>query len=420
MEEDVELADRFLAALANLNYIEEYVIEWKQGVEAERPFCLPLLLAIWPIYGHNLRIIKLDMMLTNLCEMLGSVTGLNRVQELSINLTCNHGRFGYWGLGESEAKDAFERLAAFMNRLSPTLQSLTLSSIGHLNFSWLYCNLTYFPHLTYLALLLPCDPHHVIDPTALHHFLRAHHTIEHLNFSPQYCCYQSSLPPEINTTLMSTDDWLNRCFTGITFQNLHHLELGLNILGSGGKRVMLPVPCIGHTARNVRSLAILGRIISLKDLASILNPFSRVEGGVAPRTLVLEVHVLDVILLDLLAECLPGLARLDLTYSWVHKSGCTTEVCFFFFLFSCFFSTNLSLPLRQRLSKKYKAECTRLGNCGNSSFVVRGTMMMLVGHANKRYHDVYLDYADHLFLPDRSKLFHVTLFVIYIYILLNQ
>ena len=75
---------------------------------------------------------------------------------------------------------------------------------------------------------------------------------------------------------------------------------------------------------------------------------------------------------------------------------------------------------RRRLSKKYKAECTRLGNCGNSSFVVRGTMMMLVGHANKRYHDVYLDYADHLFLPDRSKLLHVTLFLIYIYILLNQ
>jgi hypothetical protein len=327
MAEDIELADRFLAALANLNCIEEYVIEWKQGIEAERPFCLPLLLAIWPLYGHNLRIIKLDMMLTNLCDMLGPVTGLDRVQELSINLTCNHGRFGHW-FGESEAKDAFERLAAFMNRLALTLQSLTLSSIGHFNFAWLYCNLSYFPHLTYLALLLPCDPHHVVDPTALHHFLRAHHAIDHLNFSPQYCCYQSSLPPEINTKLVSTDDWLNRCFTGITFQNLHHLELGLNILGSGGKKVMLPVPCIGHAARNVRSLAILGRIISLKDLALILNPFSRAECGISPRTLVLEVHVLDVNLLDLLADYLPGLARLDLTYSWVHSPGCTSEVCF--------------------------------------------------------------------------------------------
>ena len=54
---------------------------------------------------------------------------------------------------------------------------------SHLNFSWLYCNLSYFPHLKYLALLLPCDLHHVVDSTALHHFLRTHHNIEHLNFS---------------------------------------------------------------------------------------------------------------------------------------------------------------------------------------------------------------------------------------------
>ena len=328
MLEDVELADRFLAALANLHCIEEYIIEWKQGIEAERSFCLPLLMATWPLYGHNLRIIKLDMMLTNLCDMLGSVTGLDCVQELSINLTCNLGRFGHWGLGVIESKEPFERLAAFMNRLALTLQSLTLSSIGHLNFSFLYSNLSYFPHLTFLALLLPCDPHHVVDPTAFHHFLRAHCTIEHLNFSPQYCCYQSSLPPDVNPDPISTDEWLSRCFAGITFQNLQHLELGLNILGSGGKRVMLPVPCIGHAARNVRSLTILGRIISLADLALIVTPFSRAGCGIAPRTLVLEVHVLDVKLLDLLADYLPGLARLDLTYSWVHSPGCTTEACF--------------------------------------------------------------------------------------------
>ena len=333
MLEDVELADRFLAALASLHCIEEYVIEWKQGVEAERPFCLPLLSAIWPLYGHSLRIIKLDMILTNLCDILGTVTGLDHVQELSINLTCNHGRFGHWGLGENEAKDAFERLATFMNRLVLTLRSLTLSSIGHLNFSWLYCNLSYFPHLTSLALLLPCDPHHVVDPTALHRFLRAHHTIEHLNFSPQYCCYQSSLPPGIHTQLISTEDWLNRCFTGITFQNLRHLELGLNILGSGGKRVLLPVPRIGDAARNVRSLTILGRIISLDDLALILTPFSHAGCGIAPRILVLEVHVLNMNLLDLLADYLPGLIRLDLTYSWVHSPGCTAEVYFLPFFF---------------------------------------------------------------------------------------
>ena len=267
MAEDVELADRFLAALANLNYIEEYIIEWKQSVEAERrPFCLPLLLAIWPLFGHNLRVIKLDMMLTNLCDMLGSVTGLDRVQELSINLA-------YWDLRESEAKDAFERLATFLNRLSLTLRSLTLSSIGHFNFSWLYCNLSYFPRLTYLALLLPCDPHHVVDPTALHHFLRAHNTIEHLKFSPGFCSCQSNLPFQSNAILVSNDDWLNRSFTGITFQNLHHLDLGLNILGYGGKREMLPaLPCIGYAARNLCSPCDIGTHSFFEGSCADLEP----------------------------------------------------------------------------------------------------------------------------------------------------
>ena len=213
---------------------------------------------------------------------------------------------------------------------------------------------------------------------------------------------------------MSNDDWLNRCFTGITFQNLHHLDLGLNILGYGGKREMLPaLPCIGYAARNVRSLAILGHIISLKELALILNPFSRAECGISLRTLVLEVHVLDVNLLDLLADHLPGLARLDLTYSWVHSPGCRTEVCFISPT-SCGLYLHYSLLLRRRLFKKFMAECTLVGNCVNSSFVVCGTMMILVGHANKQYHDVYPDYADLLFLLDmNNRLLYPTMSLIF-------
>jgi hypothetical protein len=49
-------------------------------------------------------------------------------------------------------------------------------------------------------------------------------------------------------------------------------------------------------------------------------------------------------------------------------------------------------------------------------------MMMLVGLANKQYHDVYPDYADLLFLPDRSRIkdFYATMSFIYLYILLNS
>ncbi|KAF8151521.1 hypothetical protein B0H34DRAFT_727984 [Crassisporium funariophilum] len=328
IEEDIQLADQFLNALGCLHQITEFAVEWTRGLEAERPFCLPLLEAIWPLYSGNLRTIRLDMMLSHLSDMVSSLTGLDHVQELALNFTCNDSRYGPWGGPGYEARHAFEQVAAFINRLALTLNSLTISSIGHLNFSWLYSSLTYFPHLTLLALLVPCDPRHIVDPIGFYRFLRAHHAIEHLNFSPQFCCHKSSTPPEPSSGLSSTEAWLNRCFGDITFQNLKHLELGLNILGSGGKRVMIPVPRVGRAARNVRSLSILGCLISLDDLRLILDPFSHASGGSTPGTLVLEVHVLDVNLLDLLADLLPGLQRLDLTYRWINSFACTNETPF--------------------------------------------------------------------------------------------
>ncbi|PPQ90333.1 hypothetical protein CVT25_007735 [Psilocybe cyanescens] len=328
IEEDVELADKLLDALASLHHIEEFTIEWKQGFEAERSFCLPLLIAIWPLVSQNVRVIKLDMMLGHMADMVSPLSGLDRVQELALNFTCHDERFGPWVGPGYEAKDAFEQLAAFTNRLAPSLQSLTISSIGHLDFSWLYANLTCFPHLTSLSLLVPCDPRHVVDPTGLHRFLRAHHGVENLNFSPQYCCHQSALQPEAAHGRISTEDWLARVFEGVTFSNLRSLELGLNILGSGGKRVMLTVPRIGYAAKNVKSLTIAGCLISLEDLRLLLGPFSLAGGGASPRTLVLEVHVLDVTLLDLLADLLPGLEMLDLTYRWISRFECTNAAEF--------------------------------------------------------------------------------------------
>ncbi|KAF8962914.1 hypothetical protein BDZ97DRAFT_2059402 [Flammula alnicola] len=369
LEEDTELADKFLASLGYLHAIEEYAIEWQQGVEPERSFCLPLLSAIWPPLGQNLRVVKLDMMLSHLCDMVSPVTGLDRVQELSLHFTCNDGRFGPWGGPGYSAKQAFEQLAGFMNRLALSLQSLTLSSIGHLNFSWLYASLSYFPHLNYLALFVPCDPRHIVDPTGFHNFLSAHKDIAHFSFSPQYCCHQSSLGPEPQHGCASAEDWLNRAFGAITFQNLHSLELGLNILGSGGKRVMLPVPRVGSAARDVRSLVVLGCIISLDDLHVLLRPFS--QAAATPRSFTLEVHVLDVTLLDLLANCLPGLETLDLTYRWIGTSG----------------STNVNKFTKNLRDKEYAAGRPCIGLF--SDVLVK--MMILVGLPNKPLPVVYPD-----------------------------
>ena len=203
-------------------------------------------------------------------------------------------------------------MSAFINHVALTLQSLSISSVGHMDFSILYMNLTYFPRLQHLALLVPCDPKHLVDPTRFHQSLKAHFkTLQHVHFSPQYCCPQSALPPDT----MTASEWMDKCFGGgIQLHNLQHLDLGLNILGSGGKRAMLATQPFGDIVGSLAILTIIGCVIALDDLALLLGPFSNLKSGLAPRKLVLEVHVLSVKLFDLLADILPCLERLDLTY----------------------------------------------------------------------------------------------------------
>jgi len=315
IEEDIELGDQILEAFSHLHSVHEYSVEWKVGNDIEASFCVPLLIAIWPLHAHNLRTIRLELMLRHLCDLVSSVTGLDRVEVLFLHFTS----------GEDDSKKKLRELAIFINTLAPTLQSLTISSIGHLNFSWLYSSLTYFPHLTYLSLLLPCDPRHITDPTGFNQFLRTHRDIAHLCFSPQYCCYQSAQSAQVGSAFqpafLPTNDWLDQAFENISFQNLDTLELGLNILGSGGKRVMLPIPRVASAAKFVNKLTIVGCFISLDDLSGLLHPFPK-----DPRALVLEVHVLSVALLDLLADLLPNLEMLDLTYRWVGRLEETNSV----------------------------------------------------------------------------------------------
>ena len=149
--------------------------------------------------------------------------------------------------------------------------------------------------------------------------------LQHVHFSPQYCCPQSALPPDT----MTTNEWMDKCFGGgMQSHNLQHLDLGLNILGTEGQRVMLATQRFGDIVSSLATLTIIGYVISLDDLALLLGPFSNSNSGSAPRKLVLEVHVLSAKLLDLLADKHPCLERLDLTYRCIgdSKTGSTSEL----------------------------------------------------------------------------------------------
>ena len=91
---------------------------------------------------------------------------------------------------------------------------------------------------------------------------------------------------------------------------------------------MLATQRFGDIVGSLAILTIIGCVIALDDLALLLGPFSNSKGGSVPRNLVLEVHVLSAKRLDLLADKLPCLERLDLTYRWIgdSKTGSTSEL----------------------------------------------------------------------------------------------
>lgn len=386
-KEDLVLADRLLNAFSKLTNVHSYTIEWKQVIETGRNFCLPFLAAVWSLLLHSnisLYRLTLDVSFSHLSDVLSLIPStatritFAHLTSLSLHLTSTGFSFvspplntGY----TSYTEQTLSQLASFLNLISPSLRSLSLSSLGHLDFSFVFIPLQTFPHLRELSLSISCDPRHLTNPRGFTAFLEAHkHQLEVLSFSPQYCCLHSSVPhsqtqlsiiplPSSTSNIFHGKKpadvvWGHQTFSQLNFPALRTLELGLNILGPGGKRVL---PCILHIALAVARgqldlerypvestmpliLTIMGKIISLDDLDDLIAPFSVCQETLKhnlPTTrassrrlneLIIEVHVLSVRLLDLLSIRLPYLERLVLAYRWVGESGCSNTVSIFLLL----------------------------------------------------------------------------------------
>lgn len=381
-QENLLLADHVLNALSKLTNIHSYTIEWKQAVDSGRTFCLPFLAAVWSLLLQSnicLCSLTLDMSLSHLRDVLSLIpsiaTGNTFAHLTSLSLHFTNTGFSYpvsfYAGYTSYSEQTFPPLASFLNLLSPSLHSLTLSSFGHLDFSFLFLPLQTFPHLRELSLSIPCDARHFTNPRGFTAFLEAHkHQLEVLSFSPQYCClpsfssqFQSQYQQSIIPFPSSTSDihhpekpvevvWEHLAFSGLNFPTLRTLDLGLNILGPGGKRVL---PCILYVVVAAAkgqptltsapankaecqpeqctvplTLTIMGCIISLADLDDLITPFAECQetrpSSRRLKSLILEVHALSVHLLDLLSSRLPYLETLELTYRWVGEASCSNAV----------------------------------------------------------------------------------------------
>ena len=95
IEENVWLADRLLSALSKLTSIEEYIADWKRGLDAERHFCVPLLTVVCgPTLIRDLTSITLHMTIGRMSDFISEVNRVDKQQALSLDFTCGDLRFG--------------------------------------------------------------------------------------------------------------------------------------------------------------------------------------------------------------------------------------------------------------------------------------------------------------------------------------
>jgi hypothetical protein len=192
-------------------------------------------------------------------------------------------------------------LARFMNNTHRTLRSFAFETSLKADFSPLFSALGFFAHLSKLALSIPTSDPHLGDPSAVKGFLHLHrHTLG--EFSLRGFC--------TNKSRTETDDggWLSRCLTGITFSSLRTLSVGTSFIPLDV--VML---CAQQWADTLTDLDILGEYLSYEAVQDILHNFvdKRLE------TLKVGVTCLCPELVDMLAEALPGLTKLNLSVRFV-------------------------------------------------------------------------------------------------------
>ncbi|KAJ7132249.1 hypothetical protein C8R44DRAFT_46346 [Mycena epipterygia] len=191
-------------------------------------------------------------------------------------------------------------LSRFLNNTHRTLHSLSFETSLNIDYSPLFSALGFFAHLSKLSLSIPTSDPHLGDPSALKGFLHSHHdTLEHLSLRG-FCT------SKVRAAMDS--HWLSECLSDITFSSLHTLDVGTSFIPLDV--VML---CIQQCTDTLTALDIAGDYLSFDAVEEIL--FALTDSPL--KSLTAGVTCLCPELVDILAEHLPALTKLNLKIRYV-------------------------------------------------------------------------------------------------------
>ncbi|KAL0955921.1 hypothetical protein HGRIS_002112 [Hohenbuehelia grisea] len=291
LQHTVQCINHALCRLINLHEL------WITGYGS-----MPYFSSAWSSLGTNLRHLTVEIAPAFVIEMLAEAQGLRCLEYLA--LIISHQDSADYATLRTPA--LFKAMATFVNRLNPTLRSLSLLTCTPIDFSQFFLRLGYFIRLERLLIHIPLDNTTLSDVSGLRRVLQSHSSVlKELAIS--HTCVAAP-------TRESTESWFLRIFDALQISGLPSLEIDYR--SSPGFREPTPfVQARGFDTR-FRSLLHVTR--------SYLQPYElgALATSMSLRRLCLNVTTLKKDLIDTLASRLPNLESLNITVeASSHKSS---------------------------------------------------------------------------------------------------
>ena len=288
----------FLATLQSFTRLEEVNINWffDKGALAWKFSLFP---DIWRcMAGHRLRRLSIDTYLHKMGDIVSSSGSLINLKHLHLTLR--------YEAGHARTNDNV--VPYFINKLAPTLQSLSLKTIGHQDLSF-FKLIERFPCLTSLSLAIPFDCLHLNDPSGLHRLLG--NQLRDLSLRHQFCCGNSPQARDGHRNYLGNYDIYNH----ISLPLLQSLEFGLNMPLSREMTSVL-MRSLGAFGQSITSLSLKDHSLTLDELKIVLESFPSHR----LKKLSLFARLLTPQLIDAIAQYCPILNSLTLDVQSVAKS----------------------------------------------------------------------------------------------------
>ncbi|KAF8196882.1 hypothetical protein K438DRAFT_1760334 [Mycena galopus ATCC 62051] len=288
-----ELIQMLVDVISGLPHVNLH-IAWS-GLHSIRDLPVPFLAAA---FRPSVLQLTLEISLEKTVDLLCHTAALENLEELDLFLRLDH-------VLPNEAYDQIlvDHLAPAINRLHSSLQKLSLRLCQPLDISPLFDSLRFLPALDCLSLSIPMARPHLGHPSGLGKFLDKHsQSLRHLVLRATELSGDGLMPAEDPLS-----EWINDALSFVTgTMKLRTLEASLTLFPVEAAAMVL-----GRFARTLHSLTLTGRHLPYDRVDELLGAVRRAGAG-RLHTLRLGAVTLSPELVDLLAEKLPKLGKLEL------------------------------------------------------------------------------------------------------------